>query len=291
MSGSPVDAESAWRMILGLERGHPAAEGVALLRAAAARGEAQAHSRLALLHAFGVAVNADLAVAVGHLRAAALAGSAAATDELAVLGASPAPPAVRAISDRPWIRTLEGFATPAECRWLIERGRGGLSRAKVYRLDEAGHTVAESRTGADSDYTIARASVVLARVRERIQAALGLPSSQFEVAKLLHYEPGQQFSLHADFQDPQVPALAREIAQRGQRVATFLISLNDDYEGGETEFPQLAFRYRGRCGDAVMFRNVLDDGTPDLATTHAGLPPLSGEKWLFSQWVRSRPVG
>lgn len=291
MSTAPVAVESAWRMILGLARGHSAAEGVALLRAAAARGEAEAHARLALLQAFGVAVPADLPAAVEHLRAAAQAGSAAAANELAVLAAVPAAALARDVSDRPWIRTLEGFATPAECRWLIETGRSGLARAKVYRDDAAGHKVAESRTGADSDYTISRASVVLARIRERIQAALGLPASQFEVAKLLHYEPDQQFSLHADFQDPAVPALACEIAQRGQRVATFLIYLNEDYEGGETEFPDVPFRYRGRCGDALMFRNVLSDGAPDHSSRHAGLPPLGGEKWLFSQWVRSRPVG
>lgn len=256
-----------------------------------AHGEAEAHARLALLHAFGVAMPADLAAAVEHLRAAAQAGSPAASAELAVLAVAPPAPLTRGVSDRPWIRTLEGFATSAECSWLIESGRGGLARAKIYRHDEAGHTVAESRTGADSDFTIARASVVLARIRERIQSALGLPSTHFEVAKLLHYEPGQKFSLHADFQDPAVPALAREIAQRGQRVATFLIYLNDDYEGGETEFPDVPLRYRGRCGDALMFRNVLPDGTPDHSSRHAGLPPSIGQKWLFSQWVRSRPVG
>lgn len=283
--------ESAWRMILGLERGHSPAEGVTLLRAAAARGEAEAHARLALLHAFGIATKADLASAGDHLRQAAAAGSTAAAEELAVLAQPPAAALPQAVSERPWIRTITGFASEAECRWLIESGHGGLARAKVYREDSAGHKVVESRTGSDSDYTIARASVVLATIRQRIAGALGLPSSQFEVAKLLHYERDQQFSRHADFQDPEVPALAREIAQRGQRIATFLIYLNEDYEGGETEFPEVPFCYRGRCGDALMFRNVLADGSPDFASVHAGLPPLSGQKWLFSQWVRSRPVG
>jgi prolyl 4-hydroxylase len=58
--------------------------------------------------------------------------------------------------------------------------------------------------------------------------------------------------------------------------------------GGETEFPYLRQRFRGRKGDALFFWNVLPDFSPDARTLHAGLPPSSGEKWLFSQWVRAR---
>ena len=67
---------------------------------------------------------------------------------------------------------------------------------------------------------------------------------------------------------------------------TFLLSLNDGYEGGETKFPELQQRWKGRAGNALFFWNVEPDGTPDRRTVHAGLPPASGEKWLLSQWVR-----
>ena len=29
---------------------------------------------------------------------------------------------------------------------------------------------------------------------------------------------------------------------------------------------------------------------PDYESLHAGLAPTRGEKWLFSQWIRSKPV-
>ena len=73
-------------------------------------------------------------------------------------------------------------------------------------------------------------------------------------------------------------------------MATFLIYLNDDYEGGETDFPMLSWRYRGRKGDALVFWNVSPQGHVERKLLHAGLPPTSGEKWLLSQWVRDRPV-
>jgi predicted 2-oxoglutarate/Fe(II)-dependent dioxygenase YbiX len=131
---------------------------------------------------------------------------------------------------------------------------------------------------------------VLRVIIERIARAVGLSTRLFEVAKLLHYEPGQQFAPHHDFQQPTTPALAREIAQRGQRVATVLVYLNDDFEGGETEFPRIALKHRGATGDALMFANVRPDGALDHDSLHAGLPTTRGVKWVLSQWIRSRPV-
>ena len=34
--------------------------------------------------------------------------------------------------------------------------------------------------------------------------------------------------------------------------------------------------------------NITPDFAPDPRTLHAGLPPRTGEKWMFSQWIRGR---
>jgi hypothetical protein len=73
-------------------------------------------------------------------------------------------------------------------------------------------------------------------------------------------------------------------------VATFLIYLNDAFDGGETEFPKLGLKHRGRAGSALYFANLGADGAGDPRTLHAGRAPVRGEKWLFSQWVRNRAV-
>ena len=41
---------------------------------------------------------------------------------------------------------------------------------------------------------------------------------------------------------------ALRIARDGQRIATFLVCLNDDYDGGETEFSRIGLRFRATCG-------------------------------------------
>ena len=72
--------------------------------------------------------------------------------------------------------------------------------------------------------------------------------------------------------------------------AGVLIYLNDDCEGGDTEFPQLGIRHRGAAGDALIFFSADASGRPDPRTVHAGRPPTAGEKWVLSQFVRNRPV-
>jgi len=293
-------AELGTRLLHGEDKAAAPRDGVACLESAAARGHAVAESQLALLAAFGVLRARSVPAAVGHLRRAAALGREPARRELALLArggtdinvtALTTPPAARQVVESPRIRVFDKFATATECDWLIETARNSLRRARVYRRDAAGYTEADSRTNGEADYVFGNASVALSLVRDRIAAAAGIATDHFEIAKLLHYEPGQQFAVHGDFQETTSPALAREVERRGQRIATFLIYLNDDYDGGETDFPRIGFRYKGSRGDALLFFNVDAVGRPDYASVHAGLPTTRGEKWVLSQWMRSKPVG
>jgi prolyl 4-hydroxylase len=283
-------------------------KGIATLRDAALRGGGEAAAVLSVCAAWGVGQPRDIDAALDHLRRAAQLGLEPARRELELLARDSAldPAALRAKIDlsawrsappariqfeKPRIVVIERFADPQECQWLIGRAAsGGLQRAKVYRSSSTAQ-VAETRTNREMSFTIFNADVVLSLIRDRISAAVGAPVSHFEITKLLHYSPGEQFALHADFIEAKTPELARELAARGQRSATFLIYLNDGYEGGATQFPGLSWQYRGGRGDALLFSNVDASGGPDYDTIHAGMPPTSGEKWVLSQWVRTRPVG
>jgi hypothetical protein len=137
-------------------------------------------------------------------------------------------------------------------------------------------------------FDIVQSDLILLALRERIAKLARLQAEEFEPTMVLHYTPGQSFAPHFDFVEPSAPYLAHDIAQHGQRVATFLLYLNDDFEGGETEFLDLGWRFKGRKGDALLFWNVDSNGRPEQRTLHAGLQPTRGEKWVLSQWMRSR---
>ena len=103
---------------------------------------------------------------------------------------------------------------------------------------------------------------------------------------VLHYFPGEQITPHFDFIDPQAPDYAQQLQEQGQRMITFLLYLNDGYDGGETTFPTLGLVNRGRCGDGLYFVNSNPDRSSDRAMLHTGSPPTSGEKWIVTQFIR-----
>ncbi len=141
----------------------------------------------------------------------------------------------------------------------------------------------------DAAFAPQHRDLVLAVIQERAAWLTGIPVEFHEPPNVISYEPGQEFSLHTDFIDPRVPEFQAELQEMGQRTATIVTYLNEDFEGAETLFPDAQVKFRGRTGDAVVFSNVLRDGSPDYNTRHAGLPPTRGRKWVLSQWMRSKP--
>jgi prolyl 4-hydroxylase len=273
LSDEPVEAQS----------------GVNMIRAAADKGDAEAAHVCANLAAGDIELSDREAVARQCLEAAAERGSELARAQLDFLEKSPpnvdvSLPKPREVFASPRISVIEGFASPAECDWIIARARPHLHRALVYNPADGGSFTQGARTNSSIEFGIARADVVIMGLRLRVQTVTGI--RRLELSSVLHYLPGQEFKPHFDFLDTAVPGYARDVERSGQRVATFLIYLNDDYEGGETEFTKLDWRYKGRKGDALFFWNVSADDEPDLSTMHAGVPTTKGEKWLFSQWLR-----
>ncbi len=126
--------------------------------------------------------------------------------------------------------------------------------------------------------------MILAVLRLRISALTGL-SAGMEIPNILHYTVGQKYAPHFDYIAAS-DADAVRLTQGTQRVLTFLIYLNDDYEGGETKFPRIPWQHKGKKGDAMFFWSVDKQGRPDQMTLHEGSAPTKGEKWVLSQWIR-----
>lgn len=288
--------------------------GVDLVETAAAAGHAEANARCALFEAMGIARAQNWELAFDRLQCAAEAGSKGAQEQLVLLanadeqpdvsGAVPADywarlrnsisldrliahPESVALSTAHPIRAIQRFASDAECRYMISRARALLRPATVVKKTGE-QAVVEGRSNTSAAFLEYAMDVVLEVIRTRIGAAIRLPTPLFEVTQIMHYSVGQEFALHCDYLDPANPAHLPRLQAGGQRIATFLIYLNEDFDGGETDFPQIGLQYRGRAGGAVFWANVDVRNRPNPLTLHAGLPPTSGEKWILSQWIRDR---
>ena len=306
---------SAWRK-QAAAAGRDLRETVSQLTEQANLGRAEASYLLAVFTAAGYGTTQDLKAGLVHLQRAAEGGQRLAQTELAALvgnwrlvrdlsaGKVSRPetwsqlraavdvagwvriPEGRMFSEQPRIATVKGYLSAPACDWLIALGRTNLKGAQVYDAETGDLRSDSNRNNSAAQLDVERIDTFTAFVRARIAALANVSPAGLETSQILHYRVGEQFAEHCDFLDPGSPGHAQDIAKHGQRALTVLIYLNDDYEGGETAFPELGRGFKGRKGDALVFWNLTPEGAPDWRTRHIGTAPTRGEKWLFSQWVR-----
>ncbi|HET7134052.1 MAG TPA: 2OG-Fe(II) oxygenase [Gammaproteobacteria bacterium] len=303
----------ALRLLIGDRAPYLPKEAAQFLLEAMQRGSAEAAVRLATLAALGAHVRQSWSDALGLLVIAAERGSDSARGQLCALAAEPAPQAAPSsdywrrlaqgvnshdwtvapsgvtLSPKPLVRSFPHLVSAPVCDWLIAQSRGRLERALVFDPATGRDIADHTRTNSAASFHLGSADVVQVALQCRMAAACGLPLHNFEGPAVLHYAVGEEIENHFDFVDPATPNYASVIEKQGERIVTFLVYLNDDYDGGETDFPQLGVRHRGSRGEGLMFVNALPAGGPDLRMVHAGLPPVRGEKWIVSQFVRNRP--
>lgn len=249
----------------------------------------EALTRQATRAAYGWGRAQDWTEALRLLEAAARAGEPDADRQLALvtqmsLDQLLAPPQPERLTPRARVAVARGFAPPGFAEWLIDHAWNRLEAAQAN--DSSGLAVRTARTCA---FGPQQGDLVLAVLQERAARLLGVPVAFHEPPNAISYEPGQEYRQHADFIEPSIPQFRPELDRLGQRVATVVTYLNEDFDGAETVFPDLDIKFRGAPGDAVFFANVLLDGSPDYLTSHCALPPTRGRKWVLSQWIRSKP--
>jgi hypothetical protein len=93
----------------------------------------------------------------------------------------------------------------------------------------------------------------------------------FEGYSLLRYQGGQEYKAHYD----GTSALARIISA--------IVYLNDDYTGGEIEFPNFGVKIKPTPGMLILFPS-------NFAYSHIAHPVTSGTKYALVTWVRDQPV-
>lgn len=281
----------------------------------AAEGDAEAAHFMAVVNACGIGVPRDWSTAFKYLTHSAELGLPLAREELIFLATGTFDegrekesrpeswkklceeidlsawmevPPLNVVSRAPRIMTVENVASPEMCDWLIEQAKPNRKIASV-RITATGEVQkSDSRTNSVTSFDPFKMNMILAVLRLRISALTRL-SAGMEIMNILHYTVGQRYEPHFDYIAASDDDAVR-LTQGMQRVLTFLLYLNDEYEGGETSFPRIPWQFKGRKGDAMFFWNVDRQGQPDQMTLHEGSAPTKGEKWVLSQWIR-RSVG
>jgi hypothetical protein len=315
-TGDPLAATRLGKQLLiGLDAPWAPCRALELLRSASAEGSAEAMEVMATLAAAGAWTPQSWPQAFDLLMDAAEAGWARARAQLAILtrdselasaaeagrGAANvwrrlreaidlevwlAEPQRQPLCEAPRIRAAPGFITPQVCDWLVDKCRGRLKPSMMF--DGQASNFLATRTCSDFVFDIMAGGVVMVLVRARISAVTRLPVAAMEPPQIFHYALGQEIKPHFDYLYNK-GGYGQGGDYHGDRIATFLLYLNDDFEGGELEFPRVGVRHRGRKGDGVYFAHVDAGGAREPLSLHAARPVVKGEKFILSQWIHDRP--
>ena len=178
--------------------------------------------------------------------------------------------------------------TPKECKILIEIAKNkGLqpSQVLVHGKTEATEVDIINRTSeqvwlSDQHHEITKK---IAKITEKIT---GRPIVNQEELQVAHYKPNGKFQAHYDaciYEDKEYCDKMNHNA--GQRLATLLIYLNEDFENGETEFIKLNLKIKPEVGKGILFYNVdLNQNLLDKSF-HQGNSVINGEKWIATKWT------
>lgn len=178
-----------------------------------------------------------------------------------------------------FIRTYDGDLPPGVCQSLIalfhslaaqqrENGKGiraGLEDSRWTELN-----ISQIADPALLGTLRQKITFGLGRYNRDVELAIPLPNSaKLDRLTMKRYQPGgdDRFQLHFD-----------SLHQFSSRYLVLLWYLNDVAEGGETAFPQLDVKIAPKAGRLLMF-------PPYWMFQHAGLPPVSGDKYILSTYL------
>ena len=169
---------------------------------------------------------------------------------------------------------IENFLSEKECIHIKQEAKSKLQASTVDKDRRVDEQIRKSETA-----WLSTEDPIIRSVVERCVSRTDRPIENCEQLQVLRYKEGGHYNPHQDvfYQD------------KNKRLYTFIIALNDEYEGGETAFPVISENYKLKAGDALFFHTLDNYGLDTSDALHGGKPVKSGEKWVCNLWVHKYP--
>ena len=172
-------------------------------------------------------------------------------------------------------RIITDFISQDERQYIMEKAE---KRLKTSTVSDARTVDKETRHSETAWLELT--DPVVRRVAQRCVSLTDRPLCNCESLQVLRYKEGGKYKPHQDtFCD----------MEDNKRMYTVILALNDEYEGGETEFPNLGKEYKMNAGDALFFHTLDNYELMTSKALHGGKPVKSGEKWICNLWVHKYP--
>jgi hypothetical protein len=179
---------------------------------------------------------------------------------------------------QPLVWTVDDALSPADCAAYVAKLRAG---------DPEIAPIVGAHGGPEVDLAVrnntrvmwddaAEADALLARVASRVPARLSgmVLAGANPRLRLYRYGPGERHGAHWD--------TVVELSGGVRSLVTLVFYLNDGFEGGETDFPELSQQVVPRAGRALLFQHRI---------LHEATSVRAGEKLVLRTDVLYRPPG
>ena len=125
--------------------------------------------------------------------------------------------------------------------------------------------------------------VVFQQLEQKVADFLAQPKDHFEPAVILQYQSQGHFKPHHDFNRQKWRGVT------SHRLATLILYLNHDFDGGVTEFPMLGIKVSPRAGRVVFWRYDYQDAAKNQLLMHSSEKVFAGVKHAMVFFLRDRP--
>ena len=193
------------------------------------------------------------------------------------------------IYNRPLVIAYYDFLTSGECKSIIDTiDSEEYVRALLYSTVTGNITVHESTHRTNSTYVDSTKKLLQLemKITDFVNTELNSLNGKHteyntEIPlKIQKYEVGEQYKLHLDHFNIQKKVFNND------RLATCILYLNDDFEGGHTFFKHLDISIKPKTGMMLFFKYDSKYRHQNFRTLHAGLPVESGTKYIISAFIR-----
>jgi len=185
------------------------------------------------------------------------------------------------INEEPLIVVFNNVFTKSECDYILkDLSDDQYEKCKTFDIDTGEEEEVNYRTSSEFDDKDFKYDFIT----EKIGKILSLDLNRFEKLQIIKYKSGEEYQPHHDFFNH---AGNSETFDNNDRDSTAITYLNDNYEEGETHFPELDIKIKPKKGSVLYFEYGYDYET-NLKTLHAGLPVKSGTKYISSSFIRSK---
>lgn len=180
---------------------------------------------------------------------------------------------------------VPNFLNSDECNIIISQCQNKFIKSEVYK-------------GAINEYDKSRESLqcwldnndpLIASISDRVAKLTNSNIEQQEILQVVKYNQNGYFNDHYDAcgRNTEFCKKMTENYKGKDRLYTVIIYLNDDYEGGETVFPNINKIIKPEKGKAVIFKNINNNGSIITDSLHRGNPIINGTKYICNKWIHA----